>query len=183
MGIKFENADEVFDAITKQITNGVREGITQACLIVEYDAKVDCPVDDGVLRQSITHSVEEEEGMVVGYVGTNVEYAPYVHQGTGIYAVEGNGRKEVPWVYKGKDGKFYSTKGIKPRPFIYNAMEKNRSKIVEKIREARMRPKWVSTMPMKVKMTNQGTRKVIAGIILTTSSNRLVFFMPKRAMP
>ncbi|MPN55884.1 hypothetical protein SDC9_203568 [bioreactor metagenome] len=48
---------------------------------------------------------------------------------------------------------------------------------------ARMRPKWVSTMPMKVKMTNQGTRKVIAGIILTTSSNRLVFFMPKRAMP
>lgn len=122
-------------AIAAQIAQGSRDGMEQACLVVEYDAKVDCPVDDGILRQSITHSVEEEQGKIVGYIGTNLEYAPYIHQGTGIYAVEGNGRKEVPWHYKDKNGKWRSTKGIRPTPFIYNSIEKNRNKIVEKIGE------------------------------------------------
>lgn len=137
MGIEFSNEDEVFSQIAEKIAAGAVAGMTEACLLVEGDAKRDCPVDDGILRESITHSVQqEEEGQYVGYIGTNIEYAPYVHQGTGIYAIEGNGRKEVPWVYKGKDGKFRSTKGIKPKPFIYNAMEKNRSQIVDKMREA-----------------------------------------------
>lgn len=136
MGIEFSNEDEVFSQIAEKIAAGAAAGMTEACLLVEGDAKRDCPVDDGILRESITHSVQQEEGQYVGYIGTNIDYAPYVHQGTGIYAIEGNGRKEVPWVYKGKDGKFHSTKGIKPKPFIYNAMEKNRSKIVEKMKEA-----------------------------------------------
>ena len=37
-------------------------------------------VDTGRLRASITHQVSEEEKAV--YVGTNVEYAPYVELGT-----------------------------------------------------------------------------------------------------
>lgn len=37
-------------------------------------------IDTGNLRNSITHEVSESENAV--YVGTNVEYALYVHEGT-----------------------------------------------------------------------------------------------------
>lgn len=37
-------------------------------------------IDTGNLRNSVTHDVQKQENAV--YVGTNVEYAPYVHEGT-----------------------------------------------------------------------------------------------------
>lgn len=43
-------------------------------------AKKLCPVDTGRLRNSITHTVDEDEH--AAYVGTNVEYATYVEMGT-----------------------------------------------------------------------------------------------------
>ena len=39
-----------------------------------------CPVDTGNLRNSISHKVDDKEKAV--YIGTNVEYAPYVELGT-----------------------------------------------------------------------------------------------------
>lgn len=47
-------------------------------LTAEAYAKLKCPVDTGRLRNSITHAVS---GVTV-YIGTNVEYAPYVEMGT-----------------------------------------------------------------------------------------------------
>lgn len=82
--------------MSSQLPEVLYGGMEKACVIVEGQAKENCPVDDGQLRQSITHEVEKEDGQIVGYVGSNVEYAPYVHQGTGIYAKNGDGRKEVP---------------------------------------------------------------------------------------
>lgn len=49
-------------------------------LTVERYAKYLSPVDTGRLRNSITHEVATNEEAV--YVGTNVEYAPYVEVGT-----------------------------------------------------------------------------------------------------
>lgn len=74
------------------------EGLTKACLIVEGEAKKKAPSRDGQLRQSITHEVVKETS--TGYVGSNLEYAPYVEIGTGIYSSEGTGREDVPWRYK-----------------------------------------------------------------------------------
>lgn len=51
-------------------------------LVAEGYAKRLCPVDTGRLRNSITHSVEIDDGSGVAYIGTNVEYAPYVEMGT-----------------------------------------------------------------------------------------------------
>lgn len=126
---ELEQALENFVAI--RLPEGFEAAMEQACLAVEADAKMNCPAIDGTLRQSITHSVENEEGNVVGYVGSNLEYAPYVHQGTGIFALEGNGRKEVPWTYyDSKLGTFVRTSGIKPTPFIQDAVNKNRAGIL-----------------------------------------------------
>lgn len=119
------------DFVAIRLPKECSDAMEKACLVVEADSKKNCPVNDGVLRESITHAVEEDGETVIGYVGSNVEYAPYVHQGTGIYALMGNGRKEVPWVYyDSKTGEFVSTEGIQPTPFIQDAVEANRAGIL-----------------------------------------------------
>lgn len=68
-----DNSEEVLEAI-KRAKNAALEAI--GVTAVNY-AKEDCPVDTGRLRASIDHAVEGEDA----YIGTNVEYAPYVEFG------------------------------------------------------------------------------------------------------
>lgn len=67
----------------------------------------------GTLQKSITHKVVDD----TVYVGSNVEYAPYVELGTGIYATDGNGRKS-PWVWVDKNGKAHYTRGMEPKHML-----------------------------------------------------------------
>jgi hypothetical protein len=41
-----------------------------------------CPVDTGTLRNSIREHVDISQRRIVAYVGSDVEYARYVHDGT-----------------------------------------------------------------------------------------------------
>lgn len=87
-------------------------------MTAERYAKEETPVDLGRLRNSMTHVVQDNSV----YVGSNVEYAPYIELGTGIYASDGNGRKD-PWVYfDEKTGKFRLTRGSKPHHMIRRAV-------------------------------------------------------------
>ena len=131
MSAEIVNMEELIEKL-KMLGNPERlnSAIDKACLLVETDAKRQCPVDDGQLRQSITHEVEDKEGIV----GTNVEYAPYVEFGTGIFASKGNGRQDR-WRYKDAEGKWHSTVGQKPQPYLEPALKKNRKKIAELIGE------------------------------------------------
>lgn len=98
--------------------------VEKACVIVESSAKENCPVDMGVLRASLRFQVKLTTEVIEGLIGSNLDYAPYVHQGTGIYAVDGNGRK-TPWGYQVKAGKYkgyHVTQGQKPNPFLQNAL-------------------------------------------------------------
>jgi hypothetical protein len=73
------------DKIRDLLTSGdgpIGKSMLRLVLKAEGSAKHRCPVDTGRLRGSITHRVEQEENAVVGVVGTNVEYAPYVEFGT-----------------------------------------------------------------------------------------------------
>lgn len=64
----------------------VREALIQAKeraleaigLVAEGYAKLRTPVDTGRLRSSVSHAVSGDSA----YIGTNVEYAPYVEMGT-----------------------------------------------------------------------------------------------------
>lgn len=117
---------------TLSIINNLRSNMNSACLLIERDAKINCPVDLGILRASMTHEVRVVRTEVIGIVSNSSEYAPYVHQGTGIYAINGDGRR-TPWKYKVKIGKykgFHITKGQKPNPFLEKAREKNKAKIL-----------------------------------------------------
>lgn len=104
----------------------------KASLLVETQAKQDCPVDMGILRASITSEVEFTGDEIIGRIGSNEEYAPYVHNGTGIYAVNGDGRK-TPWTYVVKAGKYkggHYTLGQKPNPFLEYAKLFNMDRIL-----------------------------------------------------
>ena len=69
------HADEVIRETNAAITRGLKK----CGAVAEGYAKDLCPVDTGTLRRSITHTVVGKEA----YIGTNVEYAPYVELGTG----------------------------------------------------------------------------------------------------
>lgn len=60
----------------------VGKEITRRTIRVETGAKRLCPVDTGRLRASITHALERDAQGLVGVVGTDVDYAPYVELGT-----------------------------------------------------------------------------------------------------
>jgi len=63
------------------IGQALEQGVQRAALLVEGRAKEKAPVRTGTLRRSITSVVLKEGNQVVGVIGTNVRYAPYVELG------------------------------------------------------------------------------------------------------
>lgn len=141
---------------------GYRKALGKACALVERAAREKAPKgSSGDLRRSISSTVTKEGNTLVGVVFTNLEYAPYVEFGTGLFAEGGNGRKEVPWVYvegssqssgnkkvyteqeavaaveylqeKGLDAKL--TYGEHPHPFMRPALNENRQNILRILKE------------------------------------------------
>ena len=49
------------------------------------EAKKECPVDEGALRSSISHVVMQSATTTTVVVGSELDYAAYVLEGTGIY--------------------------------------------------------------------------------------------------
>ena len=64
--------------ILRQLEKGKRNALTAIGATAETYAKKATPVDTGRLRNSISHTVDGE----AAYIGSNVEYAPYVELGT-----------------------------------------------------------------------------------------------------
>ena len=58
-----------------------------------------------------------------------------VEYGTGLFAENGNGRKDVPWNYQDDKGEWHSTRGQKPQPFMRPALNENRTEIIRIIKE------------------------------------------------
>ena len=93
-------------------------------------AKEKVGVGTGALRADTRSlGVEIVGDEVHGSVGNSLEHAIYHHQGTGIYAVNGDGRK-TPWVYEDpKTGEKIYTRGSKPNPYLKDTIEQEQSTI------------------------------------------------------
>lgn len=117
-----DNSQQGKDAINK----ATLKFLFQACILVEGQAVLLAPVKYGRLRDSIDYYVDEKE--LVGYVGTNVEYAVYVEFGTGEFAENGRGRKGG-WVYMAPNGEFYFTYGQAPQPYLRPSFREKRNDI------------------------------------------------------
>ena len=71
-----DNTDEVLRALSGP-NGAISRGLEAIGLVAEGHAKNITPVDTGRLRNSISHTTDDE----AAYIGTNVEYAPYVELG------------------------------------------------------------------------------------------------------
>ena len=114
--------------VFKEIINVTKTNMERACIMVERDAKIKCPVDTNRLRSSITHRLstntgrasisnpvsgnEADDGIkapkasgtaIIGVVGTNVNYGDIVELGLGQRA----------------------------QPYLAPALHKNEAKILE----------------------------------------------------
>lgn len=90
--------------------------------------------DGGKTKESWEHRVDTDKMEV--QIGSRYKNALWEEFGTGIYALNGDGRK-TKWVYKNKkDGKFYATVGKKPRRALFRAYNSKKNAI---IREAKRR--------------------------------------------
>lgn len=95
----------------------LQRGLEKCGLTAEGYAKRLCPADTGVLRNSITHQVDT--GTQTVYIGSNLEYAPYVELGTGKYYPGG---RPTPLVYQDVHGNWHYTHGNRAQPYLKPAV-------------------------------------------------------------
>ena len=85
-------------------------------------------IDTGHLRSSINTQLLSSSGKPVVWVGTNVFYAIFVHDGTGVYGPRGTPirpkrAKMLSWQQKsGKRIFARQVKGMQPNPFLKDAV-------------------------------------------------------------
>lgn len=130
--IEFEGFKELEDKLDTMFdAEKLYMALGKACAVVERSAKEKAPKGTGELRRSITSKVVDN----VGIVFTPLEYAPYVEYGTGLFA-ENGGRTDVPWSYQDDEGKWHSTSGMHPQPYMRPALDENREQIKRILKEA-----------------------------------------------
>lgn len=96
----------------KDVSNALDAALEAVGIHVEGEAKEELEntprrIDTGNLRNSITHEVVDAEKAV--YIGTNVEYGIYVHEGTSKMA---------------------------PNRFLKNAVDRNKEQITDYIKKS-----------------------------------------------
>jgi len=132
-------------------------GFEQFLNMLADKARLKCPVRTGQLQSSITYEIEKESARLVGQVGSNLAYAPYVELGTGIYGphkqrIYPKNGKVLAWVTSGarpttaagwkaaqETGRAVfatSVAGQKAKPYLLPAVEENVDKIIEFLKNA-----------------------------------------------
>lgn len=76
MNIKMEN--DVSALMEQAAFSQIERALKKVGQAAERYAKAACPTNTGRLKNSITHTNDKN----TVYIGTNVEYAPYVEMGT-----------------------------------------------------------------------------------------------------
>lgn len=162
MAIEFNGLEGIVERLENIAdTSTIEAALNKAVFLVERQAKINAQAasDSTGLAGTITSRVDGLQGIVY----TPYEIAPYIEYGTGIYADHPTipGRQDVPWVYvknsgqetrsqksyteeeakkavaalrsKGLDA--YMTSGRHPQPYMRPALDDNREKIKEILRE------------------------------------------------
>nr|DAS75072.1 MAG TPA: putative tail component [Caudoviricetes sp.] len=121
--------------------------------VVQADAKLRAPANDGELRKRIRVRVKMEGDRVVGEVYTNLKYAPYVEFGTGPIGQANHlgispevsvTYKSNPWYvhedqidvgsyHFQKIGEFYKMYGQPAQPYLYPALKDNQERVSKNI--------------------------------------------------
>jgi len=109
-GFNINNLNGLGEKIQRTLIGALQE----AALNIETAAKIDCPVNMGILRSSIhIEPIREED--VYGYkIGSYLPYAPYVEFGTGTKVSVPTEYEEFALQFKGQK----ETSGMNAQPYL-----------------------------------------------------------------
>ncbi|WP_019549824.1 HK97 gp10 family phage protein [Streptomyces sulphureus] len=123
MGVRVDV--DVDEAAVARVLAGVVDEVTTA---VATAARRRAPVDNGRLRASIRSETSVRGSQVVGEVWSSLEYAAYVHEGTGIYGPSGQPirprrARVLSWQPRG-GGRVFAreVRGQRGQPFLADAL-------------------------------------------------------------
>lgn len=151
MGLKVDGLDKLLkklEALNGDVNEALKQGILAGSLLVEKDAKLNVKTSTGVLRESINHEIVTGEKSIVGTIGTNLKYAPYVELGTGpvgeankpeVASKKNITYRNTPWVYYSEEMQsFFTTSGQAGKPYLYPALTNNAEEINKLVKDAVM---------------------------------------------
>ena len=133
ISMKIEGIDSVNSMLEGFVNGGrFRDALAAAGEVVSADAKANCPVDTGYLRNSIAVQVDGNSAVI----GPSADYGIYVEFGTGSKGGGGVAHTtKGSWVYC-KNGRFYTTSGQPARPFLVPALTNNVDAIIAQFKAA-----------------------------------------------
>ncbi len=135
-------ADVEFQDFSVEVESAIDDAVIafleEAAAEIESQAKRNSRVDEGHLKGSWAHIVDEAKGEAT--IGSPLENAIWEELGTGEYAVKGDGRKGG-WSYQDDDGDWHHTVGKKPNRTLQRALDGKKGAIIriaKRIFEERM---------------------------------------------
>ena len=130
MSVQFKDYSKI---VINKMNDSAVNWLIEASGEIEAQTKENTKVVTGQTKGSWEHKVNESK--MEAEVGSRYKNALWEEFGTGIYALNGDGRK-TPWVYKNpKDNKFYATVGKKPRRALYKAYTGLKNKLIKSAQE------------------------------------------------
>lgn len=132
----------------------VRRAVLNACKnVVQAEAKLRAPANEGELRNSIKVRVRIEGSRVIGEVFTNSDHGAYVELGTGPKGLANHSGispevsvsyRSTPWYvhedqinvgpyHFAKRGEFYKMYGQPAQPYLYPALKDNQERVSSNI--------------------------------------------------
>lgn len=114
--------------VLSNLDSAKRKALEMCGLLAEGYAKLECPVDTGRLRNSITHTSNFGRMMV----GTNVEYAPYIEMGTGKHY---KGGRRTKWRYQREDGTWVTTEGNEKHEYIKPSIANHKQEYIKVLKD------------------------------------------------
>lgn len=128
---KLTNAQPI---IRDEMLTGMRRSMTQ----IEADAKRDVPVDTHALQRSITHTVTQGNGGVVGIIGAHTPYARAIEEGRPAIVIRPKKGKYLVFEIGGQT--IFAREVNQParaaRPYLKTAITKNRAAIQREFGQA-----------------------------------------------
>ena len=115
------NLVRALQVFSDKTIDDAERGISETAMLLNTEASSRVAVDTGMTKNSIQSEIGGLEAtvMVGSAVGIWLEF------GTGVYAKGpgGSRAKKIPWTYKGADGKWYTTYGMRAQPFWFPSID------------------------------------------------------------
>ena len=115
------NLARALQVFSDKTIDDAERGISETAILLDTEASSRVAVDTGMTKNSIQSDIGGLEATVTvgSVVGVWLEF------GTGVYASGpgGSRAKKIPWTYKGADGKWYTTYGMRAQPFWFPSID------------------------------------------------------------